>query len=45
MKNPRKNLLCKAISQQLYFVRRNVKHIKALAAYHQVSPLTITQGL
>jgi len=45
MRQPRKKLLRKAIRQQLNFVRRNLKHIKALAAYHQVSPLTITQGL
>jgi transposase, IS5 family len=45
MRQPRKKLLRKAIRQQLNFVRRNLKYIKALAAYHQVSPLTITQGL
>ncbi len=42
---PRKNQLCKAICQQLNFIRRNLKHIKALAVYHEVSPLAIAQGL
>jgi transposase, IS5 family len=45
MRKPRKNQLRKAIRQQLNFVRRNLKHIKALASYHQISPLTIAQGL
>ena len=45
MKSPRKNQLRKAIGQQLNFIRRNLKHIKALAAYHRLSPLSIGQGL
>jgi hypothetical protein len=45
MRQPRRNQLRKAIRQQLNFIRRNLKHIKALAAYHQLSPLNIGQGL
>jgi len=45
MKSPRRNQLRKAIRQQLNFIRRNLKHIRALAAYHQLSPLSIGQGL
>ena len=45
MRQPRRNQLRKAIRQQLNFIRRNLKHIKVLAAYHQLSPLSIGQGL
>ena len=44
-RQPLKNMLRKAIRQQLNFIRRTLKHLDKLSTYHKVSPLTIAQGL